>query len=43
MVPMLKEDKLIGAIAIYRQEVRLFHRKAGRAADELRRAGGHRH
>ena len=27
MVPMLKEDKLIGAIAIYRQEVRLFTEK----------------
>ena len=27
MVPMLKEDKLIGAIAIYRQEVRPFTEK----------------
>src|SRR5262249_5139481 len=27
MVPMLKEDKLIGAIAIYRQEVRPFSEK----------------
>ena len=39
---MLKEGELIGAIGIYRQEVRPVHRQADRAGDELRRAGGHR-
>ena len=42
-VPMLKENVLIGAIAIYRQEVRPFTDKADRAGHELRRAGSHRH
>ena len=42
-VPMLKEDKLVGAIIIYRQEVRPFLRQADRAAGEFRRAGRHRH
>ena len=27
-VPMLKDNELIGVIAIYRQEVRPFHRQA---------------
>ena len=43
LVPMLKEDHLIGAIAIYRQEILPFHRQADRAGAELRRAGGDRH
>ena len=43
VVPMLKESDLIGTIAIYRQEVRPFHRQADRAGQELRRAGCHRH
>ena len=42
-VPMLKEDELIGAIGIYRQEVRPVHRQTDRASEELRRPGGHRH
>ena len=42
-VPMLKEGELIGAIAIYRQEVAAFQREADRAAHELRRSGSHRH
>jgi len=41
--PMLKEGELIGAIAIYRQEVRRLHGQTGRAGDELRRPGRHRH
>ena len=43
VVPMLKENELIGAIVIYRQEVRAVHRQADRAGDELRRPGGDRH
>ena len=42
-VPMLKDDELIGAIIIYRQEVRALHRQADRAGAELRRAGRHRY
>ena len=42
-VPMLKDDELIGAITIYRQEVRPFTRQADRAGAELRRSGRHRH
>ena len=41
-VPMLKKDELIGAIAIYRQDVRAVHRQADRSGYELRRSGGHR-
>ena len=43
VVPMLKEDELIGAIVIYRQEVRPFSRQANRVAHGLRTPGGHRH
>ena len=41
-VPMLKDDELIGAIVIYRQEVRPFTDKQIELVTELRRAGGHR-
>ena len=43
LVPMLKENKLIGAIVIYRQEVRPIHRQADRTGKELRRPSRHRH
>ena len=43
LVPMLKEGELIGAISIYRKEVRAVRRKAGRAGHELREAGRHRY
>ena len=42
-VPMLKENKLVGAIVIYRQEVRPFIRKQIELVTELRHAGRHRH
>ena len=42
IVPMLKENALIGVIAIYRQEVPI-HRQADRAGTELRRTSRHRH
>ena len=42
-VPMLKEKELVGAIGIYRQEVRALHRQANRIGQEFRRTGGHRH
>ena len=41
-VPMLKENDLIGAIAIYRQEVRPFTEKQIALVHEFRRAGRHR-
>ena len=42
-VPMLKDDNLVGAIAIYRQEVRPFTDKQIELVQELRRPGRHRH
>ena len=36
-VPMLKDDELIGAISIFRQEVRPIRRQAGRSAAQFRR------
>ena len=41
-VPMLKDAELVGAIIIYRQEVRPFTGQADRAGFELRGAGGDR-
>src|SRR5262249_4128269 len=41
VVPMLKDDELIGNINIYRQEVRPFTDR--QASQEFRRAGRHRH
>ena len=43
VVPMLKDDELVGVIAIYRQEVRPFTDKQIELVQELRRAGGDRH
>ena len=43
VVPMLKENELVGAIAIYRQEVRPFTDKQIELVTELRRPGRHRH
>ena len=42
-VPMLKDNEVVGIIAIYRQEVRPFTDKQIELVTELRRAGGHRH
>ena len=42
-VPMLKDNELIGAIVIYRQEVRPFTDKQIELVQELRRSGRHRH
>ena len=42
-VPMLKDDELVGAIVIYRQEVRPFTDKQIELVHELRRPGGDRH
>ena len=43
IVPMLKDDELVGAITIYRQEVRPFTDKQIELVHELRRPGRHRH
>ncbi len=43
VVPMLKDDELIGAITIYRQEVRPFTDKQIELVTEFRRPGRHRH
>ena len=43
LVPMLKEDELIGAIVIYRQEVRPFTDKQIELVTKFRRPGRHRH
>ena len=42
-VPLLKDDELVGAIVIFRQEVRALHRQADRAADKLRVSGRYWH
>ena len=43
LVPMIRNGKVIGAVAIYRQEVRPFTEKQIELVHEFRRAGGHRH
>ena len=43
VVPMLKEQELIGTFNIYRQEVRPFTEKQIELVQEFRRAGRHRH
>ena len=43
IVPMLKENDLIGVIAIYSSGSSAIHRQTGRAGQELRRPGRHRH
>jgi GAF domain-containing protein/HAMP domain-containing protein len=43
VVPMLKDDELIGLITVYRQEGTPIFREADRARSKLRRPGRHRH
>ena len=43
LVPMLKEDNLVGVIAIFRQDRSSLHRQADRSGDELRQSGRDRH
>ena len=43
VVPMLKEDELVGGFTIYRQEVRPFTEKQIALVQELRRPSRHRH
>ena len=43
LVPMIRNRKVIGAVAIYRQEVRPFTEKQIESGVELRRASGDRH
>jgi GAF domain-containing protein len=43
VVPMLKENELVGAIGIYRQEVRPFTDKQIALVYEFRQSGRHRH
>ena len=43
VVPMFKDDELIGAFTLYRSEVRPFTEKQIELVTELRRTGGHRH
>ena len=42
IVPMLKENEVVGIFTVYRQEVRRLHRQADRASQKLRRTGSHR-
>jgi two-component system, NtrC family, sensor kinase len=42
IVALRKDNILLGTIAVYRQEVRPFHRQADRTAGRLRCASGHR-
>ena len=43
VVPMLRDDEVIGLITVYRQEVRPFGDKQDRPVDQFRKAGRDRH